>query len=155
MYHLYDIDTDDGPVTMVGVLPPEIALGVGLPSPAVIGTLPRGASEITAATFTPNDEFAAFLGYVISKHGAVDPVLVDQARQQVDGWVFMVDMRVGDSDEEIQTEDILGAFRAEGGAVVDGSYRANPKHALLTDRGLPVIDEWVYEKLVEELLALE
>lgn len=155
MYHLYDIDTDEGPVTMIGVLPPEIALGTGLPSPAVIGTLPRGTTEITADAFTPNEEFSAFLGYVISKHGALDPTLVEQARQQVDGWVFMVDLRVGDTDEEIQTEDVLGAFRAEGGVVVDASYRANPKHALLTKRGLPVIDEWIYEKLVEELLALE
>lgn len=155
MYHLYDIDTDDGPVTMIGVLPPEIALGHGLPSPAVVGTLPRGTTEITPETFALNDEFSEFLGYVISKHGARDPMLADQARQQGDGWVFMVDLRVGESDDEIETEDVLGAFRAEAGAVVDGSYRANPKHALLTERGLPVIDEWVYEKLVEELLALE
>lgn len=155
MYHLYDIETDDGAVSAIAVLPPEIVSENGLPAPAMVGTVPRGSKEITAGAFVPNDEFSSFLGYVISKHGAADPVLVEQARMQGDGWVFMVDLRVGETDEEIQTEDVLGAFRAEGGKVVEGSYRANPKHVLLSERGLPVIDEWVYARLVEELLALE
>jgi len=155
MYHLYDTETDDGPITMIAVLPPELALGRGLPSPAVVGTVPAGTTDLTSGAFTPNEEFSAFLGYVISKYGDADPILRDQARQQGTGWVYMVDLRVDESDGEIQTEDVLGAFRAADGEVVPGSYRANPKHVLLTGRGLPVIDTWVYEKLVEELLALD
>lgn len=154
MYHLYDIETDEGAVTAIGVLPPEVVSEKGLPSPAMVGTIPRASREITAANFVPNAEFSNFLGFVISKHGADDPTLANQASQQVNGWVFMVDLRIGETEDEIQTEDVLGAFRAENGCVVEGSYRANPKHALLTERGLPVLDEWIYERLVHELLEL-
>mgnify|MGYP001007972383 CR=1 FL=1 len=154
MYHLYEVETDDGWVSMLAVIPPERALAGGLPSPSVVGTMPKGAAEITPETFTPNAEFADFLNYVIGKYGAEDPALRNQAREQGDGWLFMVDLRVGDDEVDIATEDIIGAFRAESGEVVTGSYRANPKHELLTERGLPQLADWLEQRLVEELLEL-
>jgi hypothetical protein len=155
MFHLYDVETEDGPVRMIAVLPPETAVERGLPSPAVVGTVPHDAAEITIETFTPNPEFATFLGFVVAKHGAADPSLVRQAAAEGDGWVYMIDLRAGPDDEEIADEDILGAFHVEGGEVVPGSYRGNPGHQILTARGLPQLDAWLEEKLVEELLALD
>lgn len=154
MFHLYDVDTDEGPVGMIAVLPPERAVEAGLPSPAVVGTVPRGSAEITHENFTPNREFSDFLNYVIGKYGAEDPALQGQAAEQGEGWVYMIDLRVGEDEEEISTEDVLGAFRVESGKVVSGSYRGNPNHAVLGERGLVQVDAWVQEKLVEELLAL-
>ncbi|HQR36799.1 MAG TPA: hypothetical protein PLF26_00245 [Blastocatellia bacterium] len=154
MFHLYDVETENGWVSMLAVIPPDRALAAGLPSPAVVGTVPKDAADITPANFTPNVEFSDFLNYVIGKYGADDPALQHQASEHGDGWLFMVDLRVGEDEGEIQSEDIIGAFRAENGSVVDGSYRANPKHQLLTSRGLPQLAEWLQEKLVEELLAL-
>ena len=155
MFHLYDVETEDGPVRMIAVLPPETAVERGLPSPAVVGTVAHDAAEITIDTFTPNPEFATFLGFVVAKHGAADPSLVRQAAAEGDGWVYMLDLRAGPDDGEIADEDSLGAFRAEGGHVVPGSFRGNPGHQILTARGLPQLDAWLEEKLVEELLALE
>ncbi len=159
MFHLYDVDTEDGPVKMVAVLPPDLAAENGLPSPAVAGTVPADATEINRANFTANDEFSDFLNFVIAKHGAEDPVLKAQAAAQGEGWVYMVDLRIANDAreeeyEEVDTADILGAFRVESGAVVPGSYRGNPNHQLLGERGLVQIDDWVRERLVEELLAL-
>lgn len=154
MYHLYDVETDDGPVSMIAVLPPDVALEAGLPSPAVAGTVPRGVDKISIENFTPNAEFSDFLNFVISRHGGADPALVRQAAAQGDGWIFMVDLRTGEEEESVENEDIIGAFRAENGRVVADSYRGNPGYRLLTDRGLPQIDAWLQEKLVEELLAL-
>jgi hypothetical protein len=139
---------------MIAVLPPEKAVEAGLPSPAVVGTVPRGSAAITRENFTPNREFSDFLNYVIGKYGADDPALREQAAEQGDGWVYMVDLRAGDDEEAVPTEDVLGAFRVEGGKVVAGSYRGNPNHAVLTERGLVQVDAWVQERLVEELLAL-
>ena len=148
MFHLYDVETEDGPIRMVAVLPPETAVERGLPSPAVVGTVAHDATEITVDTFTPNPEFATFLGFVVAKHGAA-------ACRTSDGWVFMLDLRAGPDDDEIATEDILGAFRVEGGRVVEVSFRGNPGHQILTSRGLSQLDAWLEEKLVEELLALD
>jgi hypothetical protein len=154
MFHLYDVETEDGPVGMIAVLPPETAVEGGLPSPAVVGTVPQGAAAITLENFTPNQEFADFLNFVISKYGADDPALQEQAEEQGEGWIYMIDLRVGEDDEEVASEDLLGAFRVEDGRVAPGSYRGNPKHRLLSERGLVQVDEWVRERLVEELLAL-
>lgn len=154
MFHLYDVETDDGPVSMIAVIPPESAMEAGLPSPSVVGSVPQGAGEITLENFTPNQEFSDFLSFVIAKHGAADPALVSQAKEQGDGWVLMVDLRVDEDEAEVETEDVLGAFRVEGGEVVPGSFRGNPNHELLSERGLVQVDEWVHEKLIEELLLL-
>src|SRR5262245_50927862 len=116
MFHLYDVDTDDGPVSMIAVLPPEAAVDGGLPSPAVVGAVPRGTPRITVDNFSPNPEFSDFLNFVISKYGADDPALQVQAEAQHDGWIYMVDLRIGEDDEEVSSvdsEDILGAFRVE------------------------------------------
>ena len=43
---------------------------------------------------------------------------------------------------------------SSGGRVVPGSYRGNPSHRLLSERGLVQVDEWVRERLVEELTQL-
>jgi hypothetical protein len=160
MFHLYDVDTDDGPVKMIAVVPPEAAVESGLPSPAVAGTVPRDAGEITLENFTANEEFSDFLNFVIAKHGASDPTLKAQAAAQGDGWIYMVDLRIAEEGvesgevESVDTEDILGAFRVEGGAVVPGSYRGNPNHRILNDRGLVRVDGWVRDKLLEELALL-
>jgi hypothetical protein len=70
----------------------------------------------------------------------------------------MVDLRLAGDEEgetsEVATEDILGAFRVESGKVVPGSYRGNPNHRILGERGLVQVDDWVRERLVEELLLL-
>ena len=42
-----------------------------------------------------------------ANRSARDPMLADQARQQGDGWVFMVDLRVGETDDEIETEELI------------------------------------------------
>jgi hypothetical protein len=160
MFHLYEVDTDEGPVKMIAALPPEAAQA-GLPSPAVAGSIPSDAVAITLENFTANQEFSDFLNFVIAKHGASDPALGAQAEAAGDGWIYMVDLRIaldnGADEEEVEavdTEDIIGAFRVEGGRVVPGSYRGNPNHRLLSERGLVQLDGWVSEKLVEELLAL-
>jgi hypothetical protein len=154
MYHLYDVETEEGWVSMIAVLAPEQAIEEGLPSPAVVGTVPRGTAQISPETFSPNPEFSAFLSYVIGKHGADMPGLREQAAAQGDGWIYMVDLRTGDAEEQVESEDILGAFQAADGKIVADSYRANPNHRVLTARGLLEIDDWLYERLVEELLAL-
>jgi hypothetical protein len=155
MFHLYDVETEEGPLTLVAVLPPEVAIERGLPSPAGAGTVPLGTAEITVDSFTPNPEFVTFLGFVVARYGASDPALVRQAAAKGDGWIYMLDLRAGTEDDEIATEDILGAFLVEAGRVVEGSYRGNPGYRPLTGRGLLELDEWLHEKLVEELLALE
>jgi hypothetical protein len=160
MFHLYDVDTDDGPVKMIAVLPPEAARESGLPSPAVAGTVPLDAPAITLENFTENAEFSDFVNFVISKHGETDPALAAQAEAQGDGWIYMVDLRIVEDEaaegdvSAVDTEDILGAFRVQGGKVVPGSYRGNPNHRVLTERGLMQVDGWVHERLVEELQRL-
>lgn len=154
MFHMYDVETEAGWVSAIAAVPPEFALENGLPSPAVVGSVPRGSKEITLENFTPNPEFSDFMNLVISRHGGEDPALRNQAREAGEGWVFMIDLRVDEITEELASEDIIGAFQAKDGEVVAGSYRANPKHRLLGERGLVLLDDWLQQRLVEELMQL-
>lgn len=154
-FHLYQVETEEGPVSMIAVLPPEHALAVGLPEPAVLGTVPTGAHAITPDTFTPNTEFLEFLHHVIARYGHEAPDLQDQAHTREDGWIYMVDLRIGDADRAIDEEDIFGAFQVVGGQVVPGSYRANPDYLPITQYGVPRFSPWLLKRLIDELLRLE
>lgn len=132
-------------------LRPESLPGSGLPSEAVVGTVRVSGHPIRAEDFEPNPVFVRFLHYVIAKHGSKAPGFVDEAKRQLNGWIYIIDRRIGNTDGRAPLEDIPGWFEIRDGKAV--SYRANPQHLLLTDRGFLKLDPWISDRLAEEAAA--
>lgn len=133
----------------LSVLPESLLGDRALPSEAIVGELKGGAERITPDTFVPNNRFMAFLHWVIARHAATHPDLVETARRQGNGDVTLVDRRTTQPEGKVPPEDVLGVFEVKDGKVL--RYRVNPRHALLTEHGLFELDPWFQDRLLDEL----
>lgn len=149
---IYDVQTDAGLVGIVSLVSSETNFTKGIPLEATLGTVPAGTEHILPDNFSPNPIFVQFLHYVIARHAPMSTVLREEAQRQRNGFVYLIDFRADDSRQAVPPEDILGAFEIEEGTPT--SYRSNPNHRLLTERGLFVLDSWLESKLLEEISAL-
>lgn len=101
------------------------ALG-GLPPQAVVALIGEdGVNRI-------NGVFREFLHEAIEHFAPQE--MVEMARESGNGRVVYVDDRAPEG-EDVASEEIIGWFQVAGGAIIAGSYKANPAHQLLTERG--------------------
>jgi hypothetical protein len=147
-FHVYKV----GNRRLLSVMPPD-AVTAGLPSEGVVGELTGQDGNITPDTFVPNQAFAAFLQWVILRHGPAHPALVQEAQRQRDGTVLVVDRRTaGSTPANMPARDVLGRFEVKDGALQ--AYALNPEHLLCSEDGLLDVDEHFQERLLLELRAL-
>lgn len=150
---VYDVETDEGSINYVSFLAPAlIEKRGGLRPEMILGSLPGDSPELSPEKFSPNPVFIRFLHFVIFKHGRNCPGLLAEARRQQDGWVYISDARLGQWEEKIPLEDMIGAFEVKGGQLV--RYQPNEGHQLFTEKGFVKLDGWFFERLVEEVISL-
>lgn len=98
----------------------------GLPPEAVVALIGEdGVNRI-------NGVFREFLHEAIERFAPQEMQQV--ARETGSGRVVYVDGRAPEG-EDVASEDILGWFQVAGGAIIAGTYKPNPDHQLLTERG--------------------
>jgi hypothetical protein len=151
------VQTPEGEKDYVTLLRPEHAFSRGLAPEAIIGVLTRplaSGEPITPENFARNRVFVEFLHRVIAHRGPSLPDLITQARRQGDGWVVVIDLRTAAPEGPIPPEDIFGAFEVRSGSVVPGSYRASPRHKILTAHGFFQLPADLQTALAEELASL-
>jgi hypothetical protein len=138
-------------VRVVSILTPDEARGLGgLPKKAVVGTLAELAGEVEQ--FRPNPAFVEFMHEVIRSVGPGDAGLRAAAAAQGEGWVYVVDLRTPEGPQgRVPPEDIVGGFAVANGEIVEGSYRANDAHVLLTRNGVVSLPEPLRRALLERL----
>jgi hypothetical protein len=148
--------TPDGVKDYVTCLPHGQVFTHGLPPEAIVGMLlrPLDPSEgITPAVFARNRVFVDYLHGVIARRGPGLPGLMAEARQQGDGWVYIIDQRTRDPRGRVPPEDIVGGFAVAGGRIVPDSYRPNPNHLTLSADGFFRLGAELQACLLEELAA--
>jgi hypothetical protein len=130
--------------------PAEVEALRGLPAEAIAGTVADDGIDVEA--FRPNPQFVEFLHRVIRAAGPGDPDLQRAARDQQDGWVYVIDLRTpAGSQGPVPPEDIIGGFRVETGHIIAGSYWANDAHRVFTANGLVRLPPSLRAALVAQL----
>src|SRR5262249_61894160 len=104
--------------------------------------------------FARNRVFVDFMHGVIARRGPQSPGLIAAARQQRNGFVYVIDQRTRTPQGAVPPEDIVGAFEVKGGQVVPGSYRPSPKHMILSSDGFFRPGAELQPCLLEELNLL-
>ena len=141
--------------TLLG--PEDIERLGGLPSKATVGLISdeaMAAGRITPSTFRPNPAFADLLHSVIGRWGPESQSLRDEAQRIEEGAVFVVDLRTPTPLGQVPSEDLLGFFEASEGRLVPNTYRRNPNHLLVSERGLFQLDEAILTRLLNVLRSL-
>lgn len=136
---------------MLSMLSPEEVQALGrLPAEAIAGHVEGEA--LSVETFRPNPAFVELLHEVVRAAGPSDPDLQAGAREQGEGWLYVIDLRTPDGpDGQVLPEDIIGAFEVQNGQLVAGSYQRTAAHRVYTSNGLVCLTPHLRAALVEQL----
>lgn len=105
-----------------------------LPGEAILGVYVGSTNSVES--FRPNRTFIDFLHHVIADHGSRLPEFITGAREQQNGWLYVIDLRTPEGpDGRVEPQDIIGAFQVRDGELVSGSYLANDSYRVLTENG--------------------
>lgn len=154
---IYEVMIEGKPASVLSFLPVDHVFGKGLPAAAIIGSMkvsPAAGGEITADNVTVNPAFVAMLQNFISRTAPTDPRFERAAREQGDGWIYIIDQRTPTPMGRVPAEDILGGFEVRDGALVPGSYRPMSSHRIVSARGMFQLDRFLHPLLVETMKKL-
>ena len=113
--------------SMTFLSPKEVQSLGGLPNEAIAGFI--HGEEAPSQTFRPNPRFTEFLHEVIRWTAPSDPDFRSTAREQVNGWVYIIDLRTPEGPQgRVPPEDIIGGFQVQDGEIIPGSYVVNDRY---------------------------
>ena len=122
----------------------------GLPSEAVCGRFDSG--NLSPEHFRVNPVFVDFMHACIRTKGIELPSLTNAAKQQKNGYLYVIDFRTPDGIMgNVPPEDIVGAFQVENGVIIKNSYWRNDVHKIYTKNGLVKLPKDIHKLLIDEL----
>lgn len=116
---------------------------VNLESPEEILTAPM----INPQNFGRNPVFFEHLQSLVAIEVPKIPQFIEGARQQSDGFLYIIDARTPDPDGDIPLEDIVGAFELRSGKITTESYEPMQSYHIMTEKGLFNL-EWLEQPLM-------
>jgi hypothetical protein len=95
-----------------------------------------------------NPVFTSFLHEFVATQATTNEELKEAAREQKEGFVYMIDQRTPDTEADVPPVDIIGAFEIADGAITPESYSPNPEHKMVTEDGLVEIGDDLREAML-------
>jgi hypothetical protein len=141
----------------LSLLPVDHVTEHGLVPRAIVGEVvgdPGSGGSLTLETFVGNRAFHQFLHEVVERHAPTTLGFAEDARQQRDGCIYLIDQRTPTPGGRVPPEDVIGGFEVRDGHVVAHSYQPIPSHQLMTERGLFNLGDELQARLVFELEQL-
>lgn len=151
-FYIYSMGAEGGNRCYASPLPEHVSREKGLPSEALAGEFTQGKDQITPEHFECNPAFVNFLMWALAKHVRNCPAFVEAAAKAGTGRLMLADMRGFRPNEQWQQEDTLGFVEVEDGKAA--SFHALRNYTPFTSKGFMQINPWLFEKYLEELIAL-
>jgi hypothetical protein len=149
------VKTPGGIKEIVTPLTKDEVFSRGIGPDAIVGEFkpPLTASEpMSSDQFLVNPSFVAFMHDLIARYAPEEKRFKSEAKKLIEGWIYIIDQRTPNPEGEVPSEDIIGAFQVDNGALIPGSYKPNPKHRILSDsRGFFCLDKELHQRLLDEL----
>jgi len=149
-----EVKTPDGFVAYVTLSPLGVVMKRGVIPEEIIGQLidsKLAGESVDPENFAPNRVFVDFMHDVIKRHGPNLPGLIEAARTQDNGWIYILDGRTPTLGGAVPPEDIVGAFEVRDRQIIPNSYMANPNHRVLSHRGFFQLEPALQQKLLDEI----
>lgn len=157
--HLYHVNIENQVQNIISVLPPEKVQGKDLPLKSIVGKLLKPVEqggELIYNNFISNSLFTKFMHEVIVKYAPQLKEIQDQAKQQQNGWLYIIDLRRPNSERsdplEDMLEDTIGAFKVNESQLLPESYQPITEHKILSARGFFKLNSQLHEYIIDECL---
>ena len=152
--HVCEVSEPDGPMYYLTFLDPEMVRIHGLPPQAIIGAFSQPVAKdqtLPVDSFVRNRVFVEFMHAIIARNAPLISGFMAEAIQIGTGYVYVIDQRTTNPKGPVPPEDIIGVFEVKEGQLVQGSYKANPNHVLLSGSGVFRLGPDLESCLIEEL----
>lgn len=150
--HLYSIPGEKGTLHLLSPLSKEQLSGRPSKSEFFLGRLLDPERGTEPENISYNADFLVILHEIVRDLMATDRDVLEEAQQQPNGFVFIVDQRAP-SDQEVEKEDIIGIFLVNEKTTDASRYRPNPDYRLIGKHGVALFPDKVEERLMERILG--
>jgi hypothetical protein len=153
---IYIVRTPDGIKNIASLISQDIAFKKGFQPESIIGYFTKeiNSDELNPKDFIRNSLFVEFLHKSIEEYAPQTKSFQTTAQKLKNGWLYVIDQRTPDPGGNVPPEDIIGAFEIRKGKVIEGSYKPNDKHRILSTKGFFRLDAELYEYLIDKLQKL-
>lgn len=153
--YLYEIEMNDNHLQALALIPPaEVEERGTLPLVGILGYFPMGAENLGSLNFQVNPMFMDLLHEFVRAEVPENEYYTERAAKIEDGTLHVVDFRTTPGPEgEIVSEDILGTFSVQSGAIDPGSYAPNEDYQLMSDKGLMRLGHALEKRLYDQVLV--
>lgn len=149
---MYTVNREGRECTVLSLMPLVEGFERGIPSEAILGELSTEPTEDGVEGFTPNIAFVKFMHESIATHVRSCPSLIERAKRLENGQLPLLDGRLPPEQKKVNAEDVIGLLEVEQRRIV--RYIACMQHKIVSDLGVMKLDDWLYERLVSDLLKL-
>lgn len=120
-----------------------------------IGHLHEPSIGVVPGNISYNKDFLVHVHSLVRDIMVNDPEVIEQAKEQSNGFVFIIDRRspasAAVSSENVDKEDIIGIFLCSDYKTDSTKYRPNPDYLLVSSKGISQLPVAVEEKLFDLL----
>ncbi|NQY66042.1 MAG: hypothetical protein HRT38_20660 [Alteromonadaceae bacterium] len=134
-------EVDGAKVFYYTFMPNDLVNQYGLPSPLIVGVIDnpydvnRTVNDVINDSFKPNSEFKKMLHSFCTDQLPKQTTLQDEAKEQEEGWIYIIDQRTLDPLGNVPPDDIVGALEVKGGVILgyqeNGNYKIHSKKGFI------------------------
>lgn len=153
--YVYPSDLEGQEYHYVSLLDPGYVSVHGLTVRSIIGKLKNAEAGISGNNIIYNPVFITLFHKSVRDALANDPSLIKEAECKENGFIYVIDARAK-ANEDVRTEDVIGAFPVNDSRIVKESYLPSPKYQLISSSGKAfIIPAAVQQKLIAEITATQ
>ncbi len=149
--YLYKIEREDKILSLLSPLAQTELPTSGLSSEAIIGSLIEPLHGVVVGNIAYNADFLIALHELVRDTMVDDVDVLQQASEQDNGFVFIVDRRAPEGND-IPKQDIIGIFLVNDKQTDVSRYRPNPDYQLISDKGMGQFPKRVEEQFLQRLM---
>ncbi|MDQ3108723.1 MAG: hypothetical protein M3R17_02420 [Bacteroidota bacterium] len=150
--YLYKIPSSKETLHLLSPLNKDELAKLTSKSELFLGRLIDPDKEIIHGNISYNADFLVVLHRIVRDYMVTNEEVIEQAKKQPNGFVFIVDRR--SNEEEVEKEDVIGIFLVNESQTDASRYRPNPDYKLISHKGPGMFHDEVEMELMKVLLEL-
>jgi hypothetical protein len=123
---------------LLSIINPEVDKEAKLTAKAIVGFIADPGKPVTYDNVRFNPAFIDHFHKTMVFFSQFSDTMISLIEQQQNGFIYITDQRNKEAATSSQ-EDIIGSFEIRDGALISGSYVANPAYRFISEHGVFVL----------------